>query len=40
MKPKNYTEKNGKTTYHYTFKELKEFLEHGYKEGNNGWIVT
>lgn len=41
MKPFKYTKlKNGKTKYHYTFAQLREFLTHGLKEGDNGWIIV
>jgi hypothetical protein len=39
MKPTKYTQKGDKITYHYTFKQLREFLTHGFREGNNGMIL-
>ena len=36
MKPIKYTQEGDRITYHYTFKQLREFLTHGFKEGNNG----
>jgi hypothetical protein len=41
MKPYKYTKlEDGKTKYHYTFSQLREFLTHGFKEGNNGWTIV
>jgi len=40
MKPVNYTKTGNKITYHYTYSKLKEFLKHGFKEGNNGVILV
>ncbi len=40
MKHINTTENNGIIKYHYTFTQLREFLTHGFKEGNNGFIIT
>ena len=40
MKPTKYTKNGNKITYHYTFSELRKFLEHGFKEGNNGVIIV
>ena len=39
MKPIKYTKSGNKITYHYTFKELRKFLQHGFNEGNNGFIL-
>ncbi len=40
MTPHSFTEKDGIVTYHYTFKELRWFIETGRREGNVGFIVT
>lgn len=41
MKPIKYTLKeNEEIVYHYTFKQLRDFLAHGFKEGNNGVILV
>jgi len=39
MKPIKYTQEGDKITYHYTFKQLRDFLTHGFREGNNGMIL-
>ena len=39
MRPFKYTKKEDKITFHYTFSELRKFLEWGFKEGNNGVIL-
>ena len=39
MKPTKYTKKGSTINYHYTFKQLRGFLEHGFKEGDNGFIL-
>lgn len=40
MKPYKYTIKNGKTTFHYKWKELLEFYRLGYKHGDVGGILA
>ncbi len=41
MRPNRYTDLgNGKIRFHYTFTELRKFLTHGFKEGNNGCILV
>ena len=39
MNPYTYTKKNNKTIFHYKFSELREFITHGKKHGNNGTIL-
>jgi len=39
MKPLKYTQEGENITYHYSFKDLRRFLTHGFKEGNNGMIL-
>lgn len=40
MRPIKYTLKeNDEVVYHYTFKQLRDFLTHGVREGNNGVIL-
>lgn len=40
MEPYKYTTKGDIVIYHYHYKELKEFITLGKKEGNVGWILT
>ena len=40
MRPFKFTVKEGVTTFHYRFSELRKFLEMGFTEGNVGWILT
>lgn len=40
MTPHRYTRKGNTTHFHYTYSELKEFLQYGKEHGNNGWILT
>jgi hypothetical protein len=39
MKPTKYTQEGERVIYHYTFKQLRDFLTHGFREGNNGMIL-
>jgi len=36
----NKTNKGGTITYHYSYSDLRRFIQHGRSEGNNGWILT
>jgi hypothetical protein len=40
MRTYKFTEKDGNIRFHYKFTELREFLTHGFKYGNNGIILT
>jgi hypothetical protein len=39
MIPVKYIQEGEKITYHYSFKDLRDFLALGFKEGNNGMIL-
>lgn len=39
-KYKKCTDLNNDATFHYHYKQLKDFLIQGFKEGNNGWILV
>lgn len=39
MRPIKFTVKNGKTTFHYPFSFLKEFVTIGKRDGTNGMIL-
>jgi len=40
MTPHKYTQKeDGDIIFHHKYKEIKDFLEHGFREGNNGWLL-
>lgn len=41
MRPIKYTVlPNGDVRYHHSFSSLRKFLTHGFKEGNNGFILV
>lgn len=40
MKPLNHTKIEDKIIYHYKFSDLRDFLNQGKKDGNNGFILT
>lgn len=39
MIPKSYTEKDNEVHFHYSFSDLRKFIEHGREFGNNGFII-
>ncbi len=40
MTPTKYTVKNGETTFHYTFSQLREFITEGKTYGGTGWAIV
>jgi len=40
MRPIKFTVKNGKTTFHYPFSFLREFVTLGKRDGNTGMILV
>lgn len=40
MRAYKYTGKGSVTTFHYKYKELKEFIAWGKEHGDNGWILV
>ena len=40
MRPYKYTKQGNKTIFHYHYRDLRNFLEHGFKHGDNGFIIV
>lgn len=40
MKPTHYKGDKDNCTFHYSFTDLRKFIEHGHKHGNNWMIIT
>ena len=40
MTPINYTQEGENVTFHYSFKQLREFILRGKEHGDTGWILV